>query len=62
MPLHHAAGNGHEERVELLLRADADKDARSRLGKSPIHWVAHGGRVGCLELLRRASADKDAIN
>ena len=42
-PLHHAAGNGYLEVVQLLLRHGADKELKDKYGKKPVDHVCNGG-------------------
>ncbi|OLQ13615.1 Ankyrin repeat, PH and SEC7 domain containing protein secG [Symbiodinium microadriaticum] len=56
-PLNWAAGNGHADYVELLLKAGADKERARRY--TPLNLAAFWGRPDCVELLLKAGADKD---
>ena len=42
-PLHCAAGKGHLEVVQLLLRHRADKELKAKNGKKPVDIVCHFG-------------------
>jgi hypothetical protein len=55
-----AAQKGHEDRVVLLLKAGADKDAKDDLEQTALHLSAISGQEGCVAALLKAGADKDA--
>ena len=42
-PLHCAAGKGHLEVVQLLLRHRADKELKNQWGKKPVKYVCEYG-------------------
>ena len=42
-PLHHAAGFGSLETVELLLDKGAEVNAKNRRRSTPLHWAIHDG-------------------
>jgi ankyrin repeat protein len=46
-----AAEHGHDKCVEMLLTADADKDAKDIQGFTALYTAAHGGHNKCVELL-----------
>ena len=54
--------HGHAEVVELLLKAGADKNARSRSGNTALCLALHQGHVEVARLLLEAVADKNCIN
>lgn len=56
-PLIRAAHDGHVGIVESLLKADADPDAESSLGRTSLHVAAHANRVPVVRLLLDAKAD-----
>jgi ankyrin repeat protein len=51
--LHHAAGNGDDDLVRLLLAAGADRTVTDpRFGATPAQWAEHFGHTGTAALLR----------
>jgi ankyrin repeat protein len=53
MPLHHAAGAGHAEVVQLLVERGARLDAKDTLWHAtPAEWAAHEGKTGVETYLR----------
>lgn len=54
--LHHSAGNGDLEMVQLLLRQGADVNANSQLGP-PIQWAAMSDHRSAVRLLMEHGAD-----
>ena len=61
-PLHHAAGHGHIQPMQLLLEAAAKIDARSSgvHGMTPLHLAAGGGHLEAVGFLVQAGALKDS--
>ena len=60
-PLHHAAGHGHIQPMQLLLEAAAKVDARSGVhGMTPLHLAAGGGHLEAVGFLVQAGALKDS--
>ncbi|HEV8136389.1 MAG TPA: ankyrin repeat domain-containing protein [Pyrinomonadaceae bacterium] len=57
-PLHHAAGYGPLENVELLLSKGADVNAKNRRASTPLHWAMHD--VAKVRLLLSKGADVNA--
>ncbi|XP_064100704.1 ankyrin-1-like [Macrobrachium nipponense] len=56
-PLHAAAEKGHEGIVRLLLREEADVNAKDREGLTPIHLAALKGHVNVFRLLLNGGAN-----
>ena len=54
-----AAGNGHHECVDLLLKAGADKDIQNRKGGTALMMASFRGHHLCVDLLLKAGANKD---
>lgn len=61
-PLHHAAGHGYIQPMQLLLEAAAKIDARSSgvHGMTPLHLAAGGGHLEAVGFLVQAGALKDS--
>ena len=66
--LHLAAGGGHNDAVELLIRHGADVNARSPFsgdirasGSLPMHLAARGGYVEIVQFLLRHKADSSGL-
>lgn len=58
--LHIAAGRGHLDCVEVLLRRGFDVMKRDRFDNATaLHWAAQGGHVGVVQRLLEAGADID---
>ncbi|GAA5885473.1 hypothetical protein JCM6882_009633 [Rhodosporidiobolus microsporus] len=57
-PLCHAASEGHEECVSVLLRAGADVHSLDEFKRSPIHYAAWQGHVECVNALIEAGATR----
>lgn len=54
--LHHAAGEGKEDLVRLLLALGADPEVRDRrFGATPLGWARHFARPGSVALLEPVS-------
>ena len=58
-PLHAACQEGHDQCVELLLRAGARVDSTSKHGLTPLIIACENGRRGCAHLLVKATAAID---
>ncbi|OCL03238.1 ankyrin, partial [Glonium stellatum] len=58
-PLHHAAKNGHNEVVQLLLQHKATIDCIDEEGATPLHRASEAGHASTMKLLLAAGADKD---
>jgi len=51
-PLSHAAGNGNEGVVQLMLgRKDVNPDSSSKSNQTPLSWAARNGHEGIVKLL-----------
>lgn len=61
-PLHYAAGQGHTELCELLIRFGADPDALTENLDSPLHLAIKNGRIGVVEVLLKYHARLDIKN
>ncbi|CBJ28413.1 ankyrin repeat protein [Ectocarpus siliculosus] len=60
-PLHRAVLGGHSEVARVLIKAGADKDARTGgSGATPLHLAARKGHESCLRTLLLTGADKDS--
>eukprot|EP00438_Fugacium_kawagutii_P026222 Skav209636 [mRNA] locus=scaffold2751:88952:96923:+ [translate_table: standard] len=57
-PLHYAAGNGHLELVQLLLEANANKDAGSK-GCTPLYIASKNCYVDVVRILIEAGVDQN---
>lgn len=56
-PLSYAAGNGHEEAVDLLLRQNGvEINAEDMWGQMPLSFVAQNGHEPVIRLLMAAGA------
>ena len=56
-PLYVAAKKGHQECVQLLLEAGADKEYKDKAGMTALHVAAAHGRVKCIRRLVEGGAD-----
>ncbi len=56
-PLHEAAFKGDKNRVEQLLAAGVDVNAKDRQKDSALHWAAGSGHKDIAELLLAKGAD-----
>jgi ankyrin repeat protein len=61
-PLHRAAENGNKAVAELLLRINAEVNAKDNNGETPLHRAAGGGRTDVVELLLANKAEVNAQN
>ncbi|GAA5830339.1 hypothetical protein JCM11251_001314 [Rhodosporidiobolus azoricus] len=57
-PLCHAASEGHESCVKVLLQSGADVHALDEFKRSPIHYAAWQGHVECVNSLIEAGATR----
>ncbi|EJT97715.1 hypothetical protein DACRYDRAFT_25062 [Dacryopinax primogenitus] len=55
-PLFHAARNGHEACVRVLLESGCNANARDESGKMPIYYAGWYGHTGCVNLLLQAGS------
>eukprot|EP00850_Spirogloea_muscicola_P001072 SM000004S14942 [mRNA] locus=s4:342851:351314:- [translate_table: standard] len=58
--LHFAAANGHSATVVALLKAGADKEARTDMGQTALHLAAALGQTSTVALLLKSGANKEA--
>jgi ankyrin repeat protein len=58
--LHAAAYDGQAEIAELLIRINANVNAREVNGRTPLHDAANNGHLGVIDVLVRGGADVDA--
>ena len=61
-PLHAAAYLGNAKIIELLVKAHATIDARTKIRMTPLHVAALAGQAESIEPLLRAGAKKDALS
>ena len=61
-PLHWAAHEGDAAKVDALVRAHADVNARNRFGSTPLYEAALDGNTAIIRRLLKAKADPDAAN
>eukprot|EP00752_Nemacystus_decipiens_P011529 g10237.t1 len=60
-PLHRAALGGYGEAARVLIKAGADKDARTGgSGATPLHLAARKGHENCVRTLLLTGADKNS--
>eukprot|EP00903_Cladosiphon_okamuranus_P020686 g18993.t2 len=60
-PLHRAALGGHGEAARVLIKAGADKDAKTGgSGATPLHLAARKGHENCVRTLLLTGADKNS--
>jgi ankyrin repeat protein/mono/diheme cytochrome c family protein len=60
-PLHHAAGFGTLQVMQLLLDKGADVNARNRRGSTPLHWAIHDAAKVRLLVSRGAAVNTKSI-
>lgn len=60
--LHWAARNGHSKIADLLIKLNADIEARDETGWTPLYWAAHFARNEVVKVLILGRADINAIN
>ena len=60
--LHYAAGSGHLETVQLLIRYGANVDAQNNVGDTPLHRAAFKGHHAVVQALVNAKARIDLKN
>lgn len=60
--LHLAANEGHAETVKILLRFDADIEAKTKMGRTPLHIAVLRGNYSIVKLLISAGADINVID
>lgn len=61
-PLHAACQEGHEDCIELLLRAGAVVDSVNKDGVTPLMTACENGHKGCAEMLIKAKAVIDKVD
>ena len=64
-PRHIAAGNGHTQLAETLVKMGGDIEARDKFLRTPLHLAASGGYDTAANVLINLGADtvsKDAVS
>ncbi len=61
-PLHTAVRAGEIDKVDLLLRHDADVDAVNSSQRTPLHYAVESNRIDLVRLLVEGGADLDVQN
>ncbi|MEJ0099508.1 MAG: ankyrin repeat domain-containing protein [Pseudomonadota bacterium] len=61
-PLHWAVFNGDAAKVDALIKAHADVNARNRFGSTPLYEAALAGNTGIIRKLLKAKADPNAAS
>lgn len=61
-PLHWAAHDGDVAKVDALIRAHANVNARNRFGSTPLYEAALQGNTGIIKKLLKARADPNVAN
>jgi ankyrin repeat protein/mono/diheme cytochrome c family protein len=59
--LHHAAGYGPIDNLQLLINKGADVNARNRLASTPLHWAIHDEDKVRLLLAKRANVNAKQV-
>ena len=57
--LMHAAGNGHDTVIPLLLEADAQIDAQDNSGRTPLMIASFGGKEAAVRELLKGNPNLD---
>ena len=57
IPLHWAAGYGHEAIVQIFINAGAHIDQQDLFGKTPFYWACEFGQRQAVQILLNAGAD-----
>lgn len=60
--MHLAAGGGHVEVIRTLLSFGADKEAKTKMGRTPLHVAVLQGRLEAVEILIAIGADINATD
>ena len=58
----HTPDRGHEEVVQCLLDAGADKEKAANGGYTPLHFAAEHGHQGVVQCLLYAGADPEKVD
>jgi uncharacterized protein len=61
-PLHWAAHDGDVVKVDAMIRAGANVNARNRFSSTPLYEAALNGNTEVIKKLLKAKADPDAVN
>lgn len=61
-PLHHSCLKGRKEITRVLLRHDADPNARTAFDETPLHYACRCGNISTIHVLIKAGGDVNLVD